>query len=149
MNTINPEDQVPKIPNLDLRQHRFLLLNSTAEKEAQKAIIFEAIQKDGISAQGAIFNPLDMAPFYKLICEENGFPIDTSLFEALTLKNEEKIKEIELKLVEAKESEGETEVFDLLKSKAEYLAKIGAKVTNHPKAIKLSPPKGSFHPSLP
>ncbi|KAJ9051289.1 proteasome regulatory particle subunit [Entomophthora muscae] len=68
-----------------------------------------------------------MAPFYKLVCEENGFPIDSSLFEAMTSKNEAKIKEIELKMEEAKENEGESEVFDLLKSKAEYLAKIGSK----------------------
>ncbi|KAJ9066058.1 proteasome regulatory particle subunit [Entomophthora muscae] len=115
MNTILPEDQVPKIPNLDLRQHRFLLLNSSTDKESQKAILFEAIKAD------------DMAPFYKLVCEENGFPIDSSLFEAMTSKNEAKIKEIELKMEEAKENEGESEVFDLLKSKAEYLAKIGSK----------------------
>lgn len=116
MDPVNPEDQVPKIPNMELRHHRFLLLNSSAEdKELSKTILFEAITKD------------DMAPFYKLVCEENGYPIDHSLLDSMSLKNEDKLKEIESKMLEAKESEGETEVFDLLKAKADYLAKIGSK----------------------
>ncbi|KAI9295045.1 PCI-domain-containing protein [Neoconidiobolus thromboides FSU 785] len=68
-----------------------------------------------------------MAPFYKLICEENNFNIDQALYSQMLKNNEEKIKEFEVKMEEAKESEGETEIIDVLSKKADYKAKIGEK----------------------
>ena len=71
---------------------------------------------------------LDMAPFYELICEEQGWPVDTTLLESMKKVNEEALKKLDERLKDAEENLGETEISDTLLARAEHFAKIGDKV---------------------
>jgi 26S proteasome regulatory subunit N7 len=69
-----------------------------------------------------------MAPFYELICEEYGWPVDNALLEQMKKENEEAHKKIDERLKDAEENLGETEISDTLLVRAEHFAKIGDKV---------------------
>jgi len=69
-----------------------------------------------------------MAPFYELICEEQGWTVDTDLLNKMKAENEEGLKKLDEKLKDAEENLGETEISDTLLARAEHFAKIGDKV---------------------
>lgn len=69
-----------------------------------------------------------MAPFYELICEEQGWPIDAALLESMKKENEEALKKLDERLQDAEENLGETEISDTLLARAEHFAIIGDKV---------------------
>jgi len=64
-----------------------------------------------------------MAPYLVHIQSDN-----SNLREQLSAKNEAKLKEFDEKLKEAEENQGESEISELLRSKAMYLVRIGDKV---------------------
>ncbi|KAG0226054.1 26S proteasome non-ATPase regulatory subunit 6 [Actinomortierella wolfii] len=109
-------EEVPKIPSIELLQQRFLVTSGPKEchAEAQEAIM-KKIKED------------NMAPFYQLICEEQGWPVDKALLKQLETANEETLKKLEERLKDAEENLGETEISDALLAKAEHFAKIGDK----------------------
>ncbi|KND05068.1 proteasome regulatory particle lid subunit RPN7 [Spizellomyces punctatus DAOM BR117] len=107
---------IPKIPNLDLAHYHFILGAGPTELQAEaKNKLFEAIKAD------------NMAPYYKLFCEEFGFPIDNGLLSQMQTANEEELKRLDEKLEDAEKNLGETDISDALIAKAQYLAKIGDK----------------------
>jgi 26S proteasome regulatory subunit N7 len=113
---MSDDQNIPKIPNMEISKARFLLANGPKELNQQaKDLIMKHVKED------------EMAPFYELICKEFNFPIDNNLLNQLKKTNEEKLKQIEEKLEDAQQNLGETEISDALISKAEYLAKIGYK----------------------
>ena len=69
-----------------------------------------------------------MAPFYELICEEQGWAVDAALLESMKKENEEALKKLDERLKDAEENLGETEISDTLLARAEHFAKIGDKV---------------------
>lgn len=69
-----------------------------------------------------------MAPFYELICEEQGWTVDTDFLNKMKAENEEGLKKLDEKLKDAEENLGETEISDTLLARAEHFAKIGDKV---------------------
>lgn len=69
-----------------------------------------------------------MAPFYELICEEQGWSVDTELLNHMKKENEEALKKLDERLKDAEENLGETEISDTLLARAEHFAKIGDKV---------------------
>ncbi|KAG0230056.1 26S proteasome non-ATPase regulatory subunit 6 [Actinomortierella wolfii] len=109
-------EEVPKIPSIELLQQRFLVTSGPKEchAEAQEAIM-KKIKED------------NMAPFYQLICEEQGWSVDKALLKQLETANEETLKKLEERLKDAEENLGETEISDALLAKAEHFAKIGDK----------------------
>lgn len=110
------EESVQKVPNLDLAQHRFILLNGPQDMAAAaKTKLIEGIKAD------------EMAPFYKLVAAELKWSVDASLLKTLTEANELKLKQLDEKIADAEANLGETEITDSLIAKAEYLAKIGEK----------------------
>lgn len=66
---------------------------------------------------------LEMAPYLRSIGSDN-----TELLEKLGEKNTTELKGIEDKLKDAEENLGESEISELLRSKAMYLSRIGDKV---------------------
>jgi 26S proteasome regulatory subunit N7 len=66
---------------------------------------------------------IEMAPYLRYINYEK-----TSLIESLSEKNKTYIDSIDVKLKEAEENQGESEISELLRSKAMYLCRIGDKV---------------------
>lgn len=75
-----------------------------------------------------------MGPFLELILNADSSTIDptflkqipSELLSNLKQKNAENLESIEVKLKDAVENLGETEISDMLRTKALYLAKIGA-----------------------
>lgn len=76
-----------------------------------------------------------MAPYFKLVLGQSPSILPSSsqasskaLLEKLEAKNKATLEELETKLTEAEKTEGETEISDALRAKANYLTKIGDKV---------------------
>jgi hypothetical protein len=76
-----------------------------------------------------------MAPYLKLVLAQTPSLLSTSsqptaqaLLERLEAKNKPTLEAIATKLEEAEKTEGETEISDALREKANYLTKIGDKV---------------------
>ena len=72
-----------------------------------------------------------MGPWYKSITNAGAgslIPVDSSLLATLEKSNEEELKRLDERLAAAEKTEGETEISDTLKARANYLTKIGDKV---------------------
>jgi 26S proteasome regulatory subunit N7 len=72
---------------------------------------------------------LEMAPYYKLVTAATPslLPLDTGLLKEMETANEEDLKKLDERLEEARKTEGETEISDALKARANYLTQIGHK----------------------
>lgn len=70
-----------------------------------------------------------MAPFYSSLCTELGRPLDSDLLKKLEEENVKKLEKLEEGIKDAEKNFGETEQRDALLAKAEYLCKIGDKVS--------------------
>jgi len=70
-----------------------------------------------------------MAPYYKIITSNSSaLDEDSTLLETMTKANEEELKRLDERLEEAEKTEGESEISDALKARANYLTRIGEKV---------------------
>jgi 26S proteasome regulatory subunit N7 len=70
-----------------------------------------------------------MAPYYKSITAVLSFlPQDQELMEKMEKSNADELKRLDERLVDAEKTEGESEISDALKARANYLTKIGDKV---------------------
>ncbi|KIY68741.1 PCI-domain-containing protein [Cylindrobasidium torrendii FP15055 ss-10] len=109
------EEVVLPIPNLSVPQYVFILSSpslSHLHAESQKELI-EAITKD------------EMTPYYTSISAL--LPSDPVLLEKLQEQNKKSLDAIDEKLKKAEEMEGETEISDALRERANFLTKIGEK----------------------
>lgn len=68
-----------------------------------------------------------MAPYLRHINSDR-----TDLIATLEEKNKKQLEEIDAKLKEAEEQEGDSEISELLRKKAMYLCRIGDKVSSTP-----------------
>ncbi|KAG6873412.1 hypothetical protein C0995_015837 [Termitomyces sp. Mi166 len=106
------------IPNLLLSQHLFTLtqpglahLHDNARTELLK----------GISAD-------QMAPYYKIITStSSALAPDPALLSSMETANADELKRLDERLEEATKTEGESEISDALKARANYLTRIGDK----------------------
>lgn len=107
------DDVVLPIPNLAISQYVFVLTSPSLSEqhEATRTLLTEALEKD------------EMAPYYKLLAPLNlGLKLDLSVLEA---KNKEYLDTIAASQASAELTEGETEIGDALRNKANYLTRIG------------------------
>lgn len=81
--------------------------------EELKKSILEDIQKGSLG------------PSYERICGILGWEVDDMTMQRIREENEKVLKEMDAKIQNAEENEGETEVRDAMLAKANYLAKIG------------------------
>lgn len=70
----------------------------------------------------------DMTPYHKLLVSSGALEADPSLLEAMERANEEELKKLDERLAEAEKTEGESEISDALKARANHLTRIGDKV---------------------
>ncbi|MBW0507000.1 hypothetical protein O181_046715 [Austropuccinia psidii MF-1] len=123
--TIPADEAAPlPIPNLLQQERRFILNQSSrlAHHEQAATELLDGIIKD------------EMGPFLENILSSDTTTISgvflkmlpSDLLVKLSKKNKETLDSIELKLKDATDNLGETEVSDLLRTKAIYLSKIGA-----------------------
>lgn len=114
------EASMPKNPDLELAQKRFLLtLNDEIvppeEKQTIKDELIEAVKKD------------NMLPFYQALCEQFKWKVDTALVETMKAEIEKKVKELNDTIADAEENLGESEVREGFLARADFYCRIGDK----------------------
>lgn len=70
-----------------------------------------------------------MAPFYEECCKDFNWPSDAALVKKMKDANAAEIKKLDEAIEDAEKNLGETEVREFMLKKAEYLCKIGDKVS--------------------
>lgn len=128
------EDEVLPVPNLKAAQYQFTL--STPKLAHLHAETSESLLK--------VIEADEMAPYFKLVLSQTPPLLSSAsqesakaLLEKLETKNKAALEELETKLAEAEKTEGETEISDALRAKANYLTKIGDKEAST-EALKLA-----------
>ena len=70
-----------------------------------------------------------MSPYYRVITSASSLlPLDQSLLDSMEKENAEELKKLDDRLAEAEKTEGESEISDALKAKANHFTRIGDKV---------------------
>lgn len=113
------EEAVPvMVPNMDLAQALFTVqaAASSAEEKQEAKTLLEVEITAG-----------NMAPFYKLVCEELKWSVDEAKLKQMEEDNSKEIEKLDNKVKDADENLGEIEQRDAHMEKAEYLVKIGNK----------------------
>lgn len=70
-----------------------------------------------------------MAPYYEGLCKDLKWQLDADLLNKMKKANEEELKRLDDVLEDAEKNLGESEIRDAMMAKAEYLIRIGDKVT--------------------
>jgi 26S proteasome regulatory subunit N7 len=70
-----------------------------------------------------------MAPYYRLVTSSGALTADSALLESMEKANEEELKKLDERLAEAEKTEGESEISDALKARANHLTRIGDKAS--------------------
>lgn len=147
------EAGMPKNPDLELAQKRFLLtLNDeivpTAEKQTIKQELLEAIKKDSTHPShnfstiavhflvgaaigrwwlNGTISQSDMLPFYNALCEQFKWQPDAALVDSMKAEIEKKVKELSDTITDAEENLGESEVREGYLARADFYCRIGDK----------------------
>ncbi|KAJ3500340.1 hypothetical protein NLJ89_g9843 [Agrocybe chaxingu] len=112
------EEVVLPIPNLNIPQNLFVLSNPAfnhLHENARKELL------EGIKAD-------QMGPYYRsMTAASSVVPLDQALLEEMEKANEEELKRLDERLAGAQKTEGESEISDALKARANYLTRIGDK----------------------
>jgi len=103
---------------MEISQLRFTLAQpstSASAKEEAKEKLMGHIDKS------------EMAPFYKLVCEQLGWPVDAAKLSAMEAVNAAKLTELSDTVKNNEENEGESEVRVSHLTRANFLMRIGEK----------------------
>ncbi|KXN93204.1 26S proteasome non-ATPase regulatory subunit 6, partial [Leucoagaricus sp. SymC.cos] len=119
------------IPNLALPQHLFVLTSKDQHTEASLKLL-EGIQADRMlpfQFEGVTeIIGVEMAPYHKSKTSTfSVLSLDKALLELLKKANEDELEILDEQLAEAERQEGESEISDALKARANYLTRIGDK----------------------
>ncbi|KAF9267625.1 PCI-domain-containing protein [Marasmius fiardii PR-910] len=111
------DDIVLPIPNLSVAQNIFILstpslsrLHDEAREKALKAIKEE-----------------EMAPYYVAVTSKSILSIDSTFLSSMQESNDKTLKSLDEALQSAEATEGESEISDALKARANFLTRIGEK----------------------
>ncbi|KAG2012320.1 proteasome 26S subunit [Coprinopsis cinerea AmutBmut pab1-1] len=132
---MSSDEEILPIPNLNLPQSLFVLSNPRLEHLHEKARkeLLEGVEADEMGpwyrnitsiASSSSTSPSSPTPSSSTLAP---IPLDQALLERLEKKNEEELKKLDEKLEEARKTEGETEISEGLKARANYLTRIGDK----------------------
>ena len=69
-----------------------------------------------------------MTPYYRMVTSSGALVSDTALLDEMEKANEEELKKLDERLAEAEKTEGESEISDALKARANHLTRIGDRV---------------------
>ncbi|BEJ18198.1 hypothetical protein CspHIS471_0704750 [Cutaneotrichosporon sp. HIS471] len=107
------DDSVPQpFPNLQVPQWHYQIANVDRLRDEASSSLWKAIEKD------------EMAPYVRT---NNLKPPNDDLLPTLEKRNAEELESLDAKLKDAEENLGESEISELLRSKAMYLCRIGNK----------------------
>jgi len=109
-------------PNMKLPQLKFLL-------EIQETVDF-LLDKNSVREQllQEVFKN-DMTPYYKSLCTEFNWEVDTVQLTRMEAANEGQLKKFTDQLEDSETNAGETEIREAHLARAEYLSKIGEKAS--------------------
>lgn len=145
--TMDHSDVVLPIPNLSLAQNLFTLSNPSLVRfhDVARAALLEGIKADEM---GPWYRSLTGQPPLTSTAESQTtqpssqsstsaspvaptptvIPFDATILEELEKKNSAALEKLDERLKHAQETEGESEISDALRGRANYLTKIGDKV---------------------
>ncbi|EGD77468.1 proteasome 26S subunit [Salpingoeca rosetta] len=109
------EEELVRVPNLDVAQTLFELSLPESDQMALEAAFLDAVKKDG------------MAPVYDQACKDHDLSHDAALSKQMHADSAEKLKQLDANIKDAEENLGETEIRDAYMAKAQHYARIGAK----------------------
>ncbi|KAF9501022.1 PCI-domain-containing protein [Pleurotus eryngii] len=113
------DDIVLPIPNLSLPQQLFVISTPslTALHENARTELLKNIEAD------------QMAPYYRTVTSTSSasVPLDDALILSMEKSNAEELQKLDERLAEAEKQEGESEISDALRARANYLTRIGDK----------------------
>lgn len=69
-----------------------------------------------------------MAPYYRIVTSSGALTADPALLESMDAANAAQLTKLDERLAEAEKTEGESEISDALKARANHLTRIGDKV---------------------
>ncbi|TFK99290.1 PCI-domain-containing protein [Pterulicium gracile] len=132
------DEQVLPIPNLALSQALFVLSSPSLSHLHDK---YRPELLDGIKVDS-------MTPYYRSITSAASpvLPLDQALLEEMEGKNSEEEEKLKERLEQAEKTEGETEIAEALRAKADFLTRVGdreAAVTAQKLALSKTPGLGS------
>ncbi|BGP31656.1 proteasome regulatory particle subunit [Rhodotorula toruloides] len=130
------DDAPLPIPNLALPQLAFVLTEAKAQhkREGAQERLLKGIEDD------------EMAPYLSHLASTSVLPPQSDLLLRLQQRNKDELARLDAKLEDAKTNLGETEISDVLRERATYLARIGEKdeaVKAHEEAFEKSAGKGT------
>lgn len=116
------DEQVLPIPNLALSQALFVLSSPSLSHLHDK---YRPELLDGIKVDS-------MTPYYRSITSAASpvLPLDQALLEEMEGKNSEEEEKLKERLEQAEKTEGETEIAEALRAKADFLTRVGDRVRN-------------------
>ncbi|KAK7051099.1 proteasome regulatory particle subunit [Paramarasmius palmivorus] len=113
------DDIVLPIPNLSVAQNIFILSNPSLNRlhDEARANAIKAIEKD------------QMAPYYQAVTalSTSILPVDSKLLSSMQEANDATLKTLDEAVQSAEATEGESEISDALKARANFLTRIGEK----------------------
>ncbi|KIM58598.1 hypothetical protein SCLCIDRAFT_1218562 [Scleroderma citrinum Foug A] len=130
------DESILPIPNLGLPQHLFTLVSPSFSHlhENARSSLLEGIKAD------------NMAPYYRIVTSSGALTADPALLESMDAANAAQLTKLDERLAEAEKTEGESEISDALKARANHLTRIGDKdaaVAAQLLALKKTPGLGS------
>jgi 26S proteasome regulatory subunit N7 len=130
------DDIVLPIPNLSLPQHFFVLstpslahLHENARQELLKGIQADSAYACATGRPQTHGGAVDMTAYYRIVTSIRALTSDPSLLETMEKANKEELEKLDQRLAEAEKTEGESEISDALRAKANYFTRIGDKVS--------------------
>ena len=106
------DEGLPKVPNLELAQLKFLITLQPNDKGLKEKLLHE-IQSN------------QMTPFFLECVKDGQLSTDEKLVQTMRTVNEEKCKELDLKIEENEKAFGDSEIRESYLAKAQYLCTIG------------------------
>lgn len=117
------EDDLSTLPNMKLSQLHFLLQHHNSASSTLAADVAAASQTQVLE----LVKQYDMTPFYRMVCSEFKWSVDTTLEAQMSTKNAEELTALDERLADAEQNLGDIEVLEALLAKARMYSRIGDK----------------------
>ncbi|KAF4319740.1 hypothetical protein BBO99_00006146 [Phytophthora kernoviae] len=116
------EDDLSTLPDMKLSELHFLLQHQHARNST-----LDSKDTSGTQKVMEIIKTNDMAPFYRLLCQEFHWPMDTALEAKMSERNDQELSQLDERLTDAEQNLGDIEVLEALLAKARMYSRIGDK----------------------
>ncbi|RLN50271.1 hypothetical protein BBJ29_003528 [Phytophthora kernoviae] len=116
------EDDLSTLPDMKLSELHFLLQHQHARNST-----LDSKDTSGTQKVMELIKANDMAPFYRLLCQEFQWPMDTALEAKMSERNDQELSQLDERLTDAEQNLGDIEVLEALLAKARMYSRIGDK----------------------